>query len=158
MLGKLHIHNPGNLRQSTDLFIGEIKPSSDASFKEFANNSFGYRAMFKVLDSYRKRGIDSIEQIVTRYSEDNVVAYVDFVAQRTGFASNAHIPNTKQAMTRLVAAMSRFENGVDAKFDEVAQGWDMKENIETAKKVVGGFGTIALIGFTVIILRYIIIK
>jgi len=144
MLGKLHIHNPGNIRQSTDLFIGEIKPSSDTSFKEFANNSFGYRAMFKVLDSYRKRGIDSIEQIVTRYSEDNVSAYVDFVVQRTGFASNAHIPNTKQAMTRLVAAMSRFENGVDAKFDEVAQGWDMKENIETAAKVVGGAGVLVI--------------
>lgn len=154
MLGKLAIHNPGNIRKSNDLFIGEIQPSSDAAFKEFANMSFGYRAMFKVLDSYRRRGIYTIDRIVRRYSEDNQQAYIMFVEQRTGFGAYEEIPNTKQAMVRLVAAMSRFENGIEPNLYEVQKGWDIKENIETAQQIaIGGFGTVAIIGLVVLIIN-----
>ncbi|MFK5855775.1 MAG: structural protein P5 [Bacteroidota bacterium] len=153
MLGKLHIYNPGNIRQSNDLFIGEIKPSSDAAFKEFASNAFGYRAMFKVLDTYRKYGIDSIDQIISRYSEDNVNQYVQFVSSRIGIAPNVTIPNEKKTMINMVIAMSRFENGVDAKVSEVEQGWSLKENIDTAVKVASGFGTIAFLGLIVILIK-----
>ena len=153
MLGKLHIHNPGNIRQSNDLFIGEIKPSSDAAFKEFASNAFGYRAMFKLLDTYRKYGLDSTSQIISRYSEDNVKEYAEFVSARIGIAPNIPIPEEKNAMINMVMAMSRFENGVEAKVSEVEKGWNLKENIETAVKVASGFGTIAFLGLIVILIK-----
>lgn len=153
MLGKLNIHNPGNIRQSNDLFIGEITPSSDAAFKEFASNVFGYRAMFKVLDTYRKYGLDSISKIISRYSEDNVNEYVQFVSNRTGIAPEVPIPDQKNAMISLVSAMSRFENGVEPYAEDVEQGWNLKENIETVAKVAGGFGTLAFIGLIVIFIK-----
>ena len=155
MLGKLNINNPGNIRQSNDLFMGEIKPSSDSAFKEFASMAFGYRAMFKILDTYRKKGLLNIKQIVARYSEDNVDAYIKFVSQRTGYNSGTPIPEDRLSQSRLVAAMSHFENGVDANMYEVEKGWNLKENIETTAKVAGGFGLLALGGLLILFLKNI---
>ena len=46
--------NPGNIRISTTKWIGEIQPSTDKSFKQFKAMPYGYRALIKLLQNYRK--------------------------------------------------------------------------------------------------------
>ena len=54
--------NPGNIRQNSIVYLGEIQPSKDGAFKQFKSMEYGYRAMFVVLHTYaRKRGLDTIE-------------------------------------------------------------------------------------------------
>lgn len=143
MLGKLNICNPGNIRHSGDLFIGEVRPSSDAAFKQFSDNVYGYRAMFKVLSTYRSYDIDTIEQIINRYSEDNQQSYAQFVSAKTGFPINYPLQNDKPTMVSVVAAMSELENGVTPILQEVEDGWNLSQNIELAKKVGIGLPIIA---------------
>ena len=48
-------NNPMNLRQSADLFIGEVRPSRDPDFKQFQTSGFGIRAGSRVLTAYYLR-------------------------------------------------------------------------------------------------------
>lgn len=154
MLGKLNICNPGNIRQSGDLFIGEVRPSTDAAFKQFSDNVYGYRAMFKVLSAYRTYGIDSIEQIINRYSEDNQQSYAHFVSQKTGIPIFQSLQNDKSTMTSVVAAMSELENGVKPNIQEIEDGWNLSQNIELAKKAAIGVSLPIIAG----IIAFIIYK
>ena len=47
--------NPGNIRRSRVRYRGEVHPSRDPDFKQFESMEWGYRAMFVLLDTYRRR-------------------------------------------------------------------------------------------------------
>ena len=47
--------NPGNIRCSRVRYKGEVLPSQDREFKQFESMAYGYRAMFVLLDTYRRR-------------------------------------------------------------------------------------------------------
>lgn len=119
--------NPGNIRRSGDVFQGEIIPSKDAKFKQFQNMAYGYRAMFKLLSTYyRAYSLKTIRQLVTRWApnnENNTAAYITLVSSYTGIAADAPLQFTEGEMTKIVAAMSRVENGREANMVEVADGW-----------------------------------
>ena len=40
----LRNNNPGNIRNSSTVWVGEITPSKDKSFKQFKSMAYGYRA------------------------------------------------------------------------------------------------------------------
>ena len=90
--------------------------------------AYGYRAMFVLLDTYRKRyGLNTIRTMLMRYApptENYTTTYIEFVARRTGIGADTPL-NTRHMrdMIPIVAAMSEIENGVAANITEVEQGW-----------------------------------
>lgn len=127
----LRNNNPGNIRQNSDHFLGEVKPSSDPSFKQFESIEYGYRAIFVTLNTYQKKyGLSTIRAMISRWAppKDNndTEAYIRAVSSESGVPENSHITSTnKDVMVPIVAAMSRVENGVAANIVEVQRGWDL---------------------------------
>ena len=120
--------NPGNIRRSRVHYLGEVQPSRDAEFKQFASMSYGYRAMFVLLDSYARRyNLRTIGSMLNRYappSENFTEGYIRFVAQRSGIAADELLDTrSERDMVPIVAAMSEIENGVKPRLDEVVEGW-----------------------------------
>lgn len=122
--------NPGNIRCSRVKYRGEVSPSQDCEFKQFESMAYGYRAMFVLLDTYRRRyGLTTIRQMINRYappSENFTEGYVRFVTQHTGIGAD-EVVDTRRSndMIPIVAAMSEIENGVRANFREVEAGWEL---------------------------------
>lgn len=128
----LRNNNPGNIRQSGVKYVGEVRPSQDKSFKQFETMAHGYRAMFVLLDSYRRNGYKTLRQMINRYAppvENYTDKYMHFVAEWAGVAPDDWIDTTnKDKMVKIVAAMSKMENGVTAVPADVLAGWQMFEN------------------------------
>lgn len=127
----LRNNNPGNIRQNSDNFLGEIKPSTDPAFKQFESVEYGYRAIFVTLNTYQKKyGLSTIRAMISRWAppKDNndTEAYIRAVSSESGVPENSRITSTnKNVMIPIVAAMSRVENGVEANIIEVQRGWDL---------------------------------
>lgn len=115
----LRNNNPGNIRINSDLFQGEIRPSKDKSFKQFETMAYGYRSVFRILSNYRKNyGLDTIRKMIGRWAPENendTDAYVKAVSDYAGISVDDPINvNDREQMIRIVAAMSRIENGIPA--------------------------------------------
>ena len=111
--------NPGNIRRSRVRYVGEVVPSRDSEFKEFQSMAYGYRAMFVLLDSYRRRyGLSTIRQMLNRYApptENFTEGYIRFVAERSGISPDEELDTrSPRDMVPVVSAMSEIENGVKA--------------------------------------------
>lgn len=120
--------NPGNIRSSGVLYLGEVRPSKDREFKQFRTMAWGYRALFALLQSYALRyRLTTLRGIVARYappSENDTGAYLDALCRWTGFGPDEAVDHRdRDAMVAVASAVSRMENGVAAVADEVAEGW-----------------------------------
>jgi hypothetical protein len=126
--------NPGNIRISSDKFQGEIVPSQDKAFKQFTSMPYGYRAMFVSLDTYRKRGWNTIEKIVSHWappSENHTQVYIDSVAGWSGVPKDKVLTaSSGNDYKQIVAAMSRVENGIPADMNEVIAGFNVPDRIK----------------------------
>ena len=121
---------PGNIRRSRVRYRGEVQPSGDADFKQFESMEWGYRAMFVLLDTYRRRyGLDTVRGMIGRYappSENDTRRYVRTVCEMAGIGPDERVDTRDRAvMVPLVAAMSYVENGVAAVRAEVERGFDL---------------------------------
>lgn len=129
----LRNNNPGNLIKSRDWFLGEKRPSTDNRFKQFYAMSYGYRAMFITLDTYRKNGFDTIEKILKKYApnvENDTEVYIRRVELATGIGRNEKLFYWKgHEYIKIVAAMSQVENGVPAIMEDVLAGFEMQDRI-----------------------------
>ena len=126
----LRNNNPCNIRKSADVFVGEVVPSKDEAFKQFATLAYGYRATFVILYNYQHRyGLDTIAKMVSRFApsnENHTEAYVDAVAERSGVSANGRVTATNgDVMIPIVAAMSFVENGVETNIADVEKGWKL---------------------------------
>lgn len=126
----LRNNNPGNIRINGDLFRGEIRPSTDKSFKQFETPAYGYRAIFKILRNYHtKYALNTIRKMIIRWapgSENNTDAYIKSVSSYAGIPADDPINiNDWEQMVRIVAGMSKVENGVDAVMTDVIKGWNL---------------------------------
>ena len=122
--------NPGNIRHSSVFYQGEVQPSKDRSFKQFRSMAWGYRAMFVLLDTYRRRyGLRSLREMISRYappSENHTQNYIEAVSDWTGIGPDEPLDTrSRRDMVPVVAAMSRVENGCAARFAEVDEGFDL---------------------------------
>jgi hypothetical protein len=74
-------NNPGNIRLGND-WKGE-KPGSDGQFEAFTSVEYGIRAIYKLIDSYKKNyKAITIEAIISRYaptSENATARYIQDV-------------------------------------------------------------------------------
>lgn len=122
--------NPGNIRSSRVKYRGEVQPSRDREFKEFQSMAYGYRAMFVLLDTYRRRyGLTTIRQMINRYApptENFTEGYIRFIVQHTGIGADEVVDTRNQSdMISIVAAMSEIENGERAIIKDVEAGWTL---------------------------------
>ncbi len=126
----LRLCNPGNIRINSDLFQGEVRPSKDKSFKQFEMMTYGYRAIFKILSNYyRNYKLDTIRKMIGRWAPENendTEAYIKAVSDYAGIPADDPINlNDREQMTRIVAGMSKVENGREADMSDVIAGWNL---------------------------------
>lgn len=120
--------NPGNIRHSIARFRGEVRPSRDPAFKEFSSLAWGYRAIFVVLNTYRKKhSLRTLPEMISRWappSENHTSAYIQAVQRMTGIPLDEPIcTDDEQTMIPLAMAISQVENGVPASRADVEAGW-----------------------------------
>lgn len=122
--------NPGNIRLSKTVWIGEIRPSQDTQFCQFKTMGYGYRALIKLLQNYRKiNGLQTISQFINRWApsnENNTTGYITRVCQEMQVPST-YIPDIedRDTMCALAAAISQVENGLPAEMGDIYAGWDL---------------------------------
>lgn len=124
----LRNNNPLNIRKNSDVFQGEVVPSKDNAFKQFKTMAYGYRAGFKILSNYyRKYRLTTIRQMITRWAppEDNndTASYIRDVSSYSGIGPDDLISFDREQIMRIVAGMSRVENGREAVMSDVIAGW-----------------------------------
>ena len=122
--------NPGNIRITKDLWLGLRLMQTDNEFFQFVSMPWGYRALLRTLQNYRKRhGCETLADFIRRYappSENNTMTYIRFVANKLGVSPD-WIPNVedKASMCMMAYAISFFENGVEPQMEEISEGWDL---------------------------------
>ena len=126
-------NNPGNIRRSTDRWLGLQVVQGDPEFFQFTGMAYGYRAMFMLLYTYQKRyGLHTLRQMIARYAppnENNTDLYIETVATWADVEPDLSIQTTsRDVMVPLVAAMSRMENGVPAVMSDVETDWKLFED------------------------------
>lgn len=125
----LRNNNPGNIRRNNDVFQGEVNPSRDKEFKQFTNMANGYRAVFRILSNYyRNYHLKTIRKMIGRWApenENNTEAYIKAVSKYAGIGPDDTISFDREQMIRIVAGMSRVENGREADMSEVIAGWNL---------------------------------
>ncbi len=133
MVRGLRNNNPGNLVTSDVIYDGEIRPSQDRVFRQFKTMAYGYRAMFMLMAHYLKKGIDTIEKIITTYSpphENPTAAYINQVSRATGIPKDRKLEKTNGAdFFKIVLAISHVENGVKAVESDVLAGYKLQTEI-----------------------------
>ena len=123
-------NNPGNIRRAKVRYRGEVRPSRDPEFKQFESLAWGYRAIFVLLDTSRRRyGIDTLRGMLSRWappSENHTEAYIRAVAGDTGIDPDEPLDTRDAAtMVPVAASISRVENGAKADRDEIIRGWEL---------------------------------
>ena len=122
--------NPGNIRITKDKWQGLREVQEDKDFFQFKAMKWGYRALLRTLQNYRKRhGCETIADFISRWappSENNTMIYIRFVCEKMGVPS-VFVPNveSKPAMCMFAYAISFFENGVEPQMEEISEGWDL---------------------------------
>ena len=125
----LRNNNPGNIRRNSDVFQGEVNPSRDKDFKQFKSMAYGYRAVFKILSNYhRVYKLTTIRKMISRWApenENNTAAYVSLVSSYSGIGPDDLLNFDREQMIRIVAGMSKVENGREANMYDVIAGLDL---------------------------------
>ena len=103
---------------------------TDNEFFQFVSMPWGYRALLRTLQNYRKRhSCETLADFIRRWappSENNTMTYIRFVANKLGVSPD-WIPNVedKASMCMMAYAISFFENGVEPQMEEISEGWDL---------------------------------
>ena len=134
-------NNPLNIRHSSDRWEGARVEQTDSAFVQFQTMAYGYRAAWKVLESYwkhfkRQRQPFTVEAIIHRWappSENHTDAYVRTVLKFTSLGGNEHLPRPFRGiaidkLVRLLAAMTTMECGVPYEkvdVNAILEGYDM---------------------------------
>lgn len=112
----LRNNNPGNIRyNSYNNWVGQVGQDGDG-FVIFDKPVNGIRAMARTLQSYRNRGIVTVDQIISTWApsiENNTQSYIDEVYRRTGW-ERPFLPSKEEGdYLALIKAMISHENGLN---------------------------------------------
>lgn len=122
--------NPGNIRITKDKWQGLREEQTDKSFFQFTEMKWGYRALIRTLQNYRKRhGCMTIADFINRWApetENNTSGYIKRVCTEMEVPST-FVPDVddKDTMCAFAAAISQVENGVPAVMADVESGWQL---------------------------------
>ena len=137
-------NNPLNIRHSADKWQGARVEQTDKSFVQFESMAYGYRAAWKVLDTYwtrfeKERIPYTVRNIIARWAppaENDTEAYIRAVIKLSGLGGNECMArplrfwylSDLERTARLLAAMACVECGLkmeEVNMDEVWQGYDL---------------------------------
>ena len=122
--------NPGNIRITQDKWKGLKEQQEDPAFFQFTEMKWGYRALMRTLQNYRRRhGCQTIADFIRRWApevENNTSGYISRVCKEMQVPSS-FVPNVddKDTMCAFAAAISQVENGVPAVMEDVEAGWEL---------------------------------
>lgn len=126
----LRNNNPGNIRITKDKWQGLKEKQEDKSFFQFREMKWGYRALIRTLQNYRKRhGCQTVSDFIQRWapeSENNTAGYINRVCSEMQVPST-YVPDIedKATMCAFAAAISQVENGVPAVMADIEAGWNL---------------------------------
>ncbi len=122
-------NNPLNIRKSNERWLGEVRPSQDAAFKQFESMGYGFRAALKLLRNYIGKGYNTIEKIIGRWappSENHTTSYINNVSTRSGIPAQQVIDrDDREALISIAYAMAISENGKAPERSDIEAGWEM---------------------------------
>ena len=144
----LRNNNPLNIRHSKDQWQGAAETQTDKEFVQFKSMAYGYRAAWRILQTYYERFCMQskpfmVRTIIERWAppnENNTEAYIRQVLKLASIGGNEKLlppsnPSGYGRLSRMVAAMTCMENGIAyAQVDTaaIAQGYKLAfpENAE----------------------------
>lgn len=121
--------NPGNIRITKDKWQGLRPVQEDKEFFQFTEMKWGYRALIRTLQNYRRRhGCQTIADFINRWApstENNTGGYISRVCKEMQ-VPNSFVPDVddKATMCAFAAAISQVENGVPAVMSDIEAGWE----------------------------------
>lgn len=112
-------NNPGNLIPGVGKIIWNGQTGTDdQGFAIFASKDYGIRAADLNLQTYAKKGYDTVHEIIygssgsNGWSATDQSAYQDYIAKNIGVDPNAHLDLTNPAVRQNVLAnIFNFESG-----------------------------------------------
>jgi hypothetical protein len=121
-----------NIRISNNPWEGKITDNTDGAFEQFETPELGIRAAAINLRTYKKRGISTVNDIISTWApstENDTNSYVQVVSQYLQVDPNAVIDvENPDTMKKLLTAIVRVENGQDGDADVIARGVDLAFN------------------------------
>lgn len=126
----LRNNNPGNIRITNDKWKGLREEQTDGAFFQFIAPMYGYRALIRTLQNYRKiHGCQTVADFIKRWApheENNTNGYIQAVCREMEVPST-FVPDVddKDTMCAFAAAISLVENGVPAVMSDVQEGWNI---------------------------------
>lgn len=124
----LRNNNPGNIRITKDKWKGLRPVQEDKEFFQFTEMKWGYRALIRTLQNYRRRhGCQTIADFIRRWSpehENNTSGYISRVCKEMQVPTT-YVPDVedKTTMCAFAAAISQVENGIPAAMEDIVSGW-----------------------------------
>jgi hypothetical protein len=104
-------NNPGNIEWSKyNDWTGQV--GSDGRYCVFSAPVYGIRAMSKILDSYRRRGIETVGEIIATWApsfENDTGSYIKSVVTRSGLTDSWEV--SRQDYPAMIEAIIYHENG-----------------------------------------------
>lgn len=125
----LRNNNPGNIRITKDKWKGLRPVQEDKEFFQFTEMKWGYRALIRTLQNYRRRhGCQTIADFIRRWApstENNTGGYISRVCKEMQVPTT-YVPDVedKTTMCAFAAAISQVENGVPALMSDIETGWE----------------------------------
>lgn len=122
--------NPLNIEKNSTRWQGLRPLQTDRRFFQFVSMEYGYRAAFITLSNYRKlHGLTTLRGWINRWApsvENPTDNYLRFVSGRSGVGEDEDLSNIDRGrFCAIVAAMSRFENGIKADMQQVIRGYEL---------------------------------
>ena len=138
----LRNNNPLNIRHGKSQWQGRSKEQNDREFVCFLTMSMGYRAAWKILQTYYETFTKAgktfcLYQIIHRWAppEDNndTAHYLHYVLKLTGKAGMQPLPEPRtaagyKALQPIMVAMTCVENGIkpeEVTNADILQGWEL---------------------------------
>lgn len=137
-------NNPLNIRHGKSRWEGRTQVQTDAEFVTFTTMAFGYRAAWKLMETYRLRLRQedksyTLENIISRWAppEDNndTHAYLRTVIRLLDYKVGGRqpLPSTRtkeghRVFARILAAMTCVECGIkmnEVDRESIEKGWEL---------------------------------
>lgn len=106
-------NNPGNIKRTSDKWMGLSSIQSDPVFFVFESPEWGIRALAKLLLNYEKMGFNSVEKIISRYApsnENDTSSYIRSVSENLE-VNQSQLINVRAVLPDLIKAIIYHENG-----------------------------------------------
>lgn len=110
----LRLNNPGNIRHVAGvIWKGQSPIQTDPDFVQFIDALYGLRAIARILMSYAREDIDTVQGVINRWAppnENNSAAYVNAVCDQCAVGATTVI-DIHSMMPQLIEAIIQHENG-----------------------------------------------